>query len=185
MQTIIMKVLSEILILTVLILIVHGTLGPDDKKKKTKATKKSAEKIQLPDLSVEKRNLIKKQIDSMKDIIKNHDKYCLPCSKSENSMENSGDVLGYVTPWNSKGYDISKTFAKKLNYISPVWLQIKRAGRNKYELTGTHDIDVSWMTNVRNASSNLLFVPRILFEKLKAEDLHALFNNEEEISRQC
>lgn len=34
--------------------------------------------------------------------------------------------------------------------ISPVWLQILRKGDMDYELTGTHDVDVAWMKNVRS-----------------------------------
>ena len=33
-------------------------------------------------------------------------------------------VLGYVTPWNSHGYDVAKTFGNKFTMISPVWLQV-------------------------------------------------------------
>lgn len=33
--------------------------------------------------------------------------------------------------------------------ISPVWLQILRKGDEQYELTGTHDVDVAWIKNVR------------------------------------
>ena len=32
-----------------------------------------------------------------------------------------------------------------------------------------------------NSNGTVSFVPRILFEKLRMEDLHSLFNNEEEI----
>jgi chitinase domain-containing protein 1 len=35
-----------------------------------------------------------------------------------------GETLGYVTPWNSKGYDMAKLFSRKFTYISPVWLQV-------------------------------------------------------------
>ena len=36
--------------------------------------------------------------------------------------------------------------------ISPVWLQILRKGDMKYELAGTHDVDVAWIKNVRKAN---------------------------------
>lgn len=134
--------------------------------------------VKLADNSVKDRKLVKKSITSS-EILKNHAKYCQQCSTVK-SFKNK--VLGYVTPWNSHGYDIAKIFGNKIDYISPVWLQIKRIGRRKYTLTGTHDIDSSWIDQVKQNSNNTAsLVPRILFEKLKMEDLHALFNDEKEI----
>lgn len=43
--------------------------------------------------------------------------------------------------WNSHGYDVAKTFGAKFTYISPVWLQVRRMGPNRFEMHGTHDID--------------------------------------------
>jgi hypothetical protein len=34
-------------------------------------------------------------------------------------------VLGYVTPWNGKGYTVAETFGAKFRYISPVWYQLR------------------------------------------------------------
>lgn len=33
--------------------------------------------------------------------------------------------------------------------VSPVWLQILRKGKLKYEVGGTHDIDAGWVKDVR------------------------------------
>ena len=35
-------------------------------------------------------------------------------------------VLGYVTPWNNKGYNFAKNLGAKFDLISPVWYQLKR-----------------------------------------------------------
>jgi chitinase domain-containing protein 1 len=163
-----------ILVLFVCLLsICMGTLGPNDKKKKEKVMK-------LAEKNVVSRNLIKKELSSVKELLDNYARYCEPCSKEKNF---AGHTLGYVTPWNSRGYDIAKIFAQKFDLISPVWLQIKRTGRRKYELTGTHDIDSNWLQTIRqNSNDKTAVVPRILFEKLRMEDLHALFNDEEEIA---
>lgn len=53
--------------------------------------------------------------------------------------------------WNSHGYDIAKTFGGKFTHISPVWLQLKRRGREMFEVTGLHDVD---------QGLSLLLVPR-------------------------
>ena len=172
------------LVLLNLFCTVLSTLGPSDKKS-SKKNKPKQEQTQKEDLSkladklVSERNLVKSYIESYHEIIANHDKYCVSCAKTKKL---TNKVLGYVTPWNSKGYDTAKTFADKFDYISPVWLQIKRNGIKKYELTGTHDVDINWIKKVKeNSNGTVSFVPRILFEKLRMEDLHSLFNNEEEI----
>lgn len=43
--------------------------------------------------------------------------------------------------WNSHGYEIAKVFGSKFTQISPVWLQLKRRGREMFEVTGLHDVD--------------------------------------------
>jgi hypothetical protein len=61
-------------------------------------------------------------------------------------------TLGYVTPWNSKGYDIAKRFASKFTYISPVWYQIKIAfdSNKKFSVSihGIHDVDTKWINGI-------------------------------------
>jgi chitinase domain-containing protein 1 len=174
--------------------LVLSTLGPNDRKnnKKSKSNKEESTKEKEQELNyneplkladtdklVSERNLVNRYIESAREIIINNNRYCESCAEKK---QLNLPVLGYVTPWNGKGYDIAKNFANKFDYISPVWLQIKRNGRKKYELTGTHDIDTKWINKVKdNSNKTTLFVPRILFEKLKMEDLHSLFNDEEEI----
>ncbi|VDM25541.1 unnamed protein product [Toxocara canis] len=76
-------------------------------------------------------------------------------------------TLGYVTPWNSHGYNIAKWAAKKFTHISPVWFQLKPAnidGQKTCSIGGTHDIDQRWMADVRSNNSDVSFVPRFLME---------------------
>jgi len=60
-----------------------------------------------------------------------------------------GETLGYVTPWNSRGYDWAKQFRSKFTYISPVWLQVREDPEHVPILTGTHDIDRQWVRDVK------------------------------------
>uniref|UniRef100_A0A8C5RQF1 CHID1 protein n=1 Tax=Laticauda laticaudata TaxID=8630 RepID=A0A8C5RQF1_LATLA len=73
-----------------------------------------------------------------KDIVLEHKSYCATKGR-EHSFK--GETLGYITPWNSHGYDIAKTFGNKFTTISPVWLQVKRRGKEKFQVTGLHDVD--------------------------------------------
>lgn len=99
------------------------------------------------------------------DVIEHHAGY----SKQTNSKNYEGKILGYVTPWNSHGYDVAKTFGDKLNFVSPVWLQILPSSPSDstskpYSIGGSHDIDKNWIAEVKN--KNTLVVPRILFDKV-------------------
>ena len=36
-----------------------------------------------------------------------------------------GETLVYVTPWNKKGYDLTKAMLHKLSWIVPVWFGVR------------------------------------------------------------
>lgn len=91
-----------------------------------------------------------------------------------------GYTLGYVTPWNSHGYDVAKKFALKFTHISPVWFQVKlktippkdgkAKGTIKVTIEGGHDVDAQWVEQVKEAGSNhqqkirVAIVPRFIVE---------------------
>ncbi|KAK3914325.1 Chitinase domain-containing protein 1 [Frankliniella fusca] len=95
----------------------------------------------------------------LKDIAAEHKSRC----SQESTVRNfEGISLGYITPWNNHGYDIAKWFGHKFTHISPVWLQIRHNADLKYKITGTHDIDPNWISEVKK--NNIKMVPRILFD---------------------
>uniref|UniRef100_A0A8C3BJE1 Chitinase domain-containing protein 1 n=1 Tax=Cairina moschata TaxID=8855 RepID=A0A8C3BJE1_CAIMO len=130
-----MRLLCTSLSFAVICWLAEGTLSKTDAKKG--ATKKTEEKVLHSDKTVQERGLV--VVDpKAKDIILEHRSYC---SKKMKERHFSGDVLGYVTPWNSHGYDISKIFGNKFTLISPVWLQVRRKGKERFQFTGLHDAD--------------------------------------------
>ncbi|XP_048257205.1 chitinase domain-containing protein 1-like isoform X2 [Haliotis rufescens] len=145
-----------------------ATLSKSDKSKKNKDGKKSKVK------SVFERGLVKKDI-TIKDILKEHAVYSL--SQVDNKAF-GGETLAYVTPWNSHGYDIAKIFGNKFDYVSPVWLQIKRKPGGAFFMQGGHDIDKGWVTNVIK-ERNTKMVPRVLFDGWNYSDYKAVFASED------
>uniref|UniRef100_A0A8C6JHL9 Chitinase domain-containing protein 1 n=1 Tax=Melopsittacus undulatus TaxID=13146 RepID=A0A8C6JHL9_MELUD len=129
------------------------------------------------DKNVQDRGLVVVDLKA-KDIILEHRSYC---SKKMRERHFSGDVLGYITPWNSHGYDIAKIFGNKFTLISPVWLQVKRRGKERFQFTGLHDADKGWMKDVRKNSKTIKIVPRILFDGWTYHDFESVFGSEDEI----
>ncbi|XP_036731639.2 chitinase domain-containing protein 1 isoform X3 [Manis pentadactyla] len=170
-----MKVLLSTLWLAVACSPVHATLSKSDAKKA--ASKTLLEKTQFSDKPVQDRGLVVTDLRA-EDVVLEHRSYC---SAQARERHFAGDVLGYVTPWNSHGYDVAKTFGGKFTHISPVWLQLKRRGREMFEVTGLHDVDQGWMRVVRKQAKSLRIVPRLLFEDWTHEDFRNVLDSEDEI----
>uniref|UniRef100_A0A452THJ6 Chitinase domain-containing protein 1 n=1 Tax=Ursus maritimus TaxID=29073 RepID=A0A452THJ6_URSMA len=154
---------------------VHTTLSKSDAKKA--ASKTLLEKTQFSEKPVQDRGLVVTDLRA-EDVVLEHRSYC---SAKAREKHFAGDVLGYVTPWNSHGYDVAKVFGGKFTQISPVWLQLKRRGREMFEVTGLHDVDQGWMRAVRKQAKGLRIVPRLLFEDWTHEDFRNVLDSEDEI----
>lgn len=170
-----MKLLGIVLSLTLVYQRSDATLSKTDVKKST--TKAPEAKTRFSDNPVQDRGLVVTD-PKAKDIVMEHKSYCAKSVKNRNFP---GDVLGYVTPWNSHGYDIAKTFGGKFTLVSPVWLQVKRRGKEMFQITGLHDADQGWIKDVKKNSQNTQIVPRILFDGWSYKDFDSVFGSEDEI----
>ncbi len=104
-------------------------------------------------------------------VLSNHKTFCRDVSKRQFS---GGDTLAYVTPWNRRGYEMTKVFARKLGYVSPVWFQIAVAARppakgqpkGKFVVVvkGQHEVNRRWMADVKRTSPSTRIVPRFVIE---------------------
>lgn len=147
-----------------------ATLSKNDKKKHSNKDSK----IQPALENVVKRGLVTKAVKAT-DVVREHQSFC----DIEREMKQfQGDTLAYVTPWNNHGYDIAKMFSRKFTYVSPVWLQIRKAS-GRYTIQGKHDIDRNWIFDV-SQGKNVNIVPRVLFDGWKVNDFHVLFSSEDE-----
>lgn len=107
----------------------------------------------------------------------------------------AGETLGYVTPWNGRGYDFARAFRLKLDYVAPVWLQVREDAQRQPTITGTHDIDADWVRDVKHgpsgrgsgdaAGAGPKMVPRVMYErnKLSDEDVPRIIDALLEIAR--
>ncbi|XP_030416508.1 chitinase domain-containing protein 1 isoform X1 [Gopherus evgoodei] len=170
-----MRLLCTALSLTLIYQLVDATLSKTDAKKM--ASKTLEEKILHSDKIVQDRGLVVTD-PKAKDIVLEHKSYCAKKTKERHFW---GDVLGYITPWNNHGYDIAKMFGNKFTLISPVWLQVKRKGKEMFQFTGLHDADQDWIKDVKKNSKNIKIVPRILFDGWTYQDFESIFGSEDEI----
>jgi len=85
-------------------------------------------------------------------------------NKPTNEKNFKSEVLAYVTPWNSHGYDIAKLYPKKFDFISPVWYRIEPDGKSPsgFAIVGGHDVDTNWMKDIRTNAGDwpVKIIPR-------------------------
>eukprot|EP01099_Mayorella_cantabrigiensis_P007085 TRINITY_DN6127_c0_g1_i1.p1 TRINITY_DN6127_c0_g1~~TRINITY_DN6127_c0_g1_i1.p1 ORF type:complete len:427 (-),score=98.36 TRINITY_DN6127_c0_g1_i1:157-1437(-) len=87
----------------------------------------------------------------------------------------TGKTLGYITPWNAKGYEHAKTFAYKFDYLSPCWFHFNKG---ETVVRGDHNVDRGWMEDVKTAYPSYpspAIIPRFSFDGWGAQDLDDLF----------
>lgn len=109
------------------------------------------------ELSVYENGLVKSDITYQQVIDESEKPWINTTHRHFNSM-----VLAYVTPWNSKGYDMAIKFRAKFTHVSPVWYQLKRIG-TELQLFGKHDADQQWIAQVRKNGLPLI-LPRVVLE---------------------
>uniref|UniRef100_A0A2M4AG64 Chitinase domain-containing protein 1 n=1 Tax=Anopheles triannulatus TaxID=58253 RepID=A0A2M4AG64_9DIPT len=158
--------------------VAFATLSPSDKGK-AKKTKELKVKTGPLSSNVYERGLVQGE-PSARDIIVENGAYYE--QTSQKLFE--GKVLGFVTPWNNRGYDVAKIWGAKFDLVSPVWLQVLRKGPKQYEIGGVHDIDDGWAKDVKKAGSSIRnrVVPRVLFDRFTDRDFSQLLTYPEERS---
>ncbi|GMI69582.1 hypothetical protein like AT4G01040 [Hibiscus trionum] len=111
---------------------------------------------------VTERGLIKTDI-SFQEILSENSKV----SGNESLRNYDYPVLAYITPWNSKGYEMAKRFNSKFTHLSPVWYDLKSQGSSLI-LEGRHNADKGWMSDLR-MRGDALILPRIVLEAYPTE----------------
>ncbi|XP_010901466.1 chitinase domain-containing protein 1 isoform X1 [Esox lucius] len=157
---------------------ISATLSRTDAKKKdTKTQESESYQMSRAELPVLKRGLVVSD-PQWKDIVKEEGRYC---QQTVTTRSFQGSVLGYITPWNSHGYDVAKVFGSKLTSVSPVWLQLRRRGPESFHITGLHDHDPGWVKAVRKSNKKIKILPRLLFDGWTSQDYMSVLGSEDEI----
>lgn len=162
-----------------LLLVAVSPASSAEKKALTGATVK--QQVGPVGESVMDKNLVSPSV-KVSDVVE----HCNAYSADTSIRHFESHVLGYVTPWNSHGYDVAKTFGNKFTMISPVWLQVVPGdGKERYAVAGLHDVDRSWLSEVRSAGSEsgVRILPRVMFERFSPEGYMALFQSHSEMKR--
>eukprot|EP01016_Furgasonia_blochmanni_P048079 TRINITY_DN7123_c0_g1_i1.p1 TRINITY_DN7123_c0_g1~~TRINITY_DN7123_c0_g1_i1.p1 ORF type:complete len:401 (-),score=88.59 TRINITY_DN7123_c0_g1_i1:261-1334(-) len=94
-------------------------------------------------------------------IIANHDQ----SFNSEDRKNFQQPTLVFITPWHSKGYDLTKKYAQKIDYVSPVWFnaEIKDLGKGGkiVEIEGDHNVDKKYIADLKATNPDIKLIPRI------------------------
>lgn len=158
------RLLISLIVVLYLAAFSTATLAPPDKSKKNKQAKELKVNKGPVDRSVFERDLIHDEPTS-ESILRESGTYY----KNTTARRFAGPTLGFVTPvnrqilfvigyilidilllqWNNHGYDVAKIFGAKFDIISPVWLQVIKKGKQKFDIGGTHDVDDKWIQDVR------------------------------------
>ncbi|KAK6058251.1 adaptor complexe medium subunit family protein [Cooperia oncophora] len=167
-----------------LLLMLSEQKGKSDRLKKQEKKKEEVEKVTVQKQEEEEKNELPLSHPpssiSKQSILKGHETVDFSPRKFENP------VLVYVTPWNNKGYDLAKWVSHKVTHVSPVWLQLKPQTADmslSCRILGTHDIDHEWMEEVRKNNSDVLIVPRVLFDDWSVEDMGKFLQTERWMNR--
>jgi chitinase domain-containing protein 1 len=176
---------------------IESTLGPGDRKSasrnaekpsslpssSSKSFKSSSSAPAIPqeslppsETNILQRNLLQEDITA-RSILENYGSYCSSCA---DIRQFTNPTIIYITPWNNRGYDLVKIFPQKFDYICPVWFSLKRIDLEKYHIEGTHDIDSKWIETLKEKRSDIRIIPRVIIEKWSTNDIHALFQSENE-----
>nr|POF11707.1 isoform 2 of chitinase domain-containing protein 1 [Quercus suber] len=114
------------------------------------------------DSYVFQRGLVKANVDFQEILAENS-----KVSENTSHRHYNYPVLAYITPWNSKGYEIAKRFNSKFTHLSPVWYDLKSQGTGLI-LEGRHNADVGWISELRR-SGDAWVLPRVVLEAFPAE----------------
>ncbi|CAK9165791.1 unnamed protein product [Ilex paraguariensis] len=113
-------------------------------------------------LNISDRGLVKTDLSYREVLTEN-----MKVSENISRRHFTNPVLAYITPWNSRGYELAKRFNSKLTHISPVWYDLKSEG-TKLVLEGRHNADTGWISELR-MKGDAQVLPRVVLEAIPVD----------------
>lgn len=96
----------------------------------------------------------------------------------------NGFVLGYVTPWNHKGFEIARIFRYKFSHISPVWFNIRLNDLKDPIIDGEENVNLNWIKSIKEPSKQEVVVVNS-GEWVDKKGLHLICENTLEDQNGC
>ncbi|KAH7817352.1 putative chitinase domain containing 1 precursor [Monocercomonoides exilis] len=89
-------------------------------------------------------------------------------------------TLGFVTPWNKKGFEVALRSYGKFDYLVPVWYQVKLG--KSLSLNGQDSVDTKWIKAIRSHEDAFgrkppKILPRIHFDHWTKQDFISFLND--------
>ncbi|XP_077262526.1 chitinase domain-containing protein 1 isoform X1 [Temnothorax americanus] len=170
--------MNKIILIAILFLteLCFGTLLPPTEKNKKEKGKHNKLYKGPVDQDVFQRNLVMEN-PKQQDILHEAGRYF----QSTEHRRFKRNVLGYCTPWNGNGFEISKTFHGKFTMVSPVWLAFPFGNISTYQLS-INSVQTKWIKEMRaknNVNHIIKLLPRVLFEHWSIDDIIRIYGNKE------
>ena len=115
--------------------------------------------------------------ETVKDIIDEASSTCINSSQKEYSKIN----LSYITPWNKEGQELALANAKKIDFLSPCWFELRPEtlnGKFNIKIEGSDNVDNDFLIKIRENNSNIKIVPRFNCQNFGAEHFVELYKQD-------
>ena len=112
------------------------------------------------------------------------------CQVTASSVQRNfnNKLMGFVTPWNQRGYQVALDYKSKLDIVVPTWYTLTLNGRESLILSGQDSVNTPWVKRIRSTAADQSVpkvIPRILFDRWQLNDWVTLINSDELVQQLC
>jgi hypothetical protein len=110
-------------------------------------------------------------INTQEDIFELKDHVSSVCSEPDHKHF-SKLTLGYITPWNINGLELSIKYSAKFDFVSPCWFEIKPEnlqGKFNSKIEGANNVNSNYIKELRENKPEIKILPRFKCEGFNAQ----------------